>query len=82
MAGGERAAGVSFDEEYVGALQGLRARAVARTLAPVSAVDQRQHQLKELSPDQRKRFVIRKAAANEQRRPPSGPSGSDPTPHS
>lgn len=78
----ERAAGVSFDEEYVGALQGLRARTVARSLAPVSAVDQRQHQLKELSPDQRKRFVIRKAAAKEHRRPPSGPSGSDPTPHS
>ena len=78
----EHAAGVSFDEEYVGALQALRARTVVRSLAPVSAVDQRQHQLKELSPDQRKRFAFRKAAAKEHRRPPSGPSGSDPTPHS
>jgi DNA primase len=78
----ERAAGVSFDEEFVGALQELRARSVVRSLAPVSAVDQRQHQLKELLPDQRKRIAFRKAAANEHRRPPSGPSGPDPTPHS
>lgn len=78
----ERTAGVSFDEEYAGALQGLRARAVSRTLAPVSSVDERQHQLNELPPDQRKRFIIRKAAAKEARRSPSGPSGSDPTQHS
>ncbi len=64
----ERAAGVSFDEVYVGALQGLRARAVSRTLAPVSAVDERQHQLKALPPDQRTRFIIRKAAAKDTRR--------------
>ena len=61
----ERAAGVSFDEVYAGALQGLRAREVSRSLAPVSAVEQRQHQLKELSSDQRARFIIRKAAAKE-----------------
>jgi DNA primase len=78
----ERSAGVSFDEEYAGALQGLRARDVSRSLAPVSSVDERQHQLKELPPDQRKRFIIRKAAAKETRRSPSGPSGSDPTQHS
>jgi DNA primase len=78
----ERSAGVSFDEEYVGALQGLRARAVSRSLAPVGSVDERQHQLKELPPDQRKRFIIRNAAAKETRRSPSGPSGPDPTQHS
>jgi DNA primase len=78
----ERAAGVSFDEEYAGALQGLRARDVSRSLAPVSSVDERQHQLKELPADQRKRFIIRKAAAKETRRSPSGPSGPDPTQHS
>ena len=72
----ERAAGVSFDEVYAGALQGLRAREVSRSLAPVSAVEQRQHQLKELSSDQRARFIIRKAAAKEPRR------GPDPTQHS
>ncbi len=72
----ERAAGVSFDEVYAGALQGLRAREVSRSLAPVSAVEERQHQLKELSSDQRTRFIIRKAAAKEPRR------GPDPTQHS
>lgn len=78
----ELAAGVSFDEEYAGALEGLRAREVSRSLAPVSEVNQRQHQLKELSSDQRARFIIRKAAARETRRSPSGPSGPDPTQHS
>lgn len=78
----ELAAGVSFDDEYSGALSGLRARVISRSLAPISSVDERQHQLKELPPDQRTRFIIRKAAAKETRRSPSGPSGPDPTQHS
>ncbi len=78
----ERAAGVSFDEVYVGALQGLRARAVSRSLAPVSAVDERQQQLKALPPDQRTRFIIRKAAAKDTRRSPPGPTGPDHSTHS
>jgi hypothetical protein len=78
----ERSAGVSFDDEYAGALSGLRARVISRSLAPISSVDERQHQLKELPPDQRTRFIIRKAAAKENRRSPSGPSGPDPTQHS
>lgn len=78
----ERAAGVGFDAVYVGALQGLRARAVSRSLAPVSAVDERQHQLKALSPDQRTRFIIRKAAAKDTRRSTPGPAGPDHSTHS
>jgi DNA primase len=77
----ERAAGVNFDEEYVGALRGLEARAVTRGLAPVGSVDQRQRQLKDLPPEQRTRFIIRNAAAREHRAPPDGP-GSDHTQHS
>jgi DNA primase len=76
----QAAAALNFDEEYVGALKGLRARERTRTLAPVSDVEQRQSQLKELSPDERLRFIIGNQAQKARSpRPPRRPS--DPSPH-
>jgi DNA primase len=62
IAAEEGAAGLNFDEEYVGTLRGLRSREMARKLAPVSEVTQRQSQLKELPPEERQRLVIRTQA--------------------
>jgi DNA primase len=67
----QAAAAMNFDEEYVGALKGLKARERTRTLAPVSDVEQRQSQLKELPPEERVRFVYGNQAQKGRRRPPT-----------
>ena len=77
IAAEEGAAGLSFDEEYVGTLRGLRSREMARKLAPVSDVTQRQSQLKELPPEERQRLVIRTQAEKARRRSTERPGGPD-----
>lgn len=74
------AAGMNFDEEYVGALSGLRSRAVTRSLAPVSSVAERQSQIAQLSPQDRQRRVIRQEAEKARRGSP-GRSGPDHSQH-
>ncbi|HEV8597771.1 MAG TPA: DNA primase [Gemmatimonadales bacterium] len=68
----ETVAGLDLDEQYAAALDALRARAVAQSLPPVSEVEARQRHLSQLSPQERQKLIIRKAA----RRP-----GPDPSPH-
>lgn len=65
--------GLNLDEEYAGALTGLRSRAKSRTLAPVSAVAERQKQLQQFSPEERTRFVFRKEADKARRGPGERP---------
>jgi DNA primase len=74
------AAGMNFDDEYVGALRGLGSRSLARTLAPVSAVTERQTQLKQFPPEERTRIVFRNQAEKARRGSPGGP-GPDHTQH-
>lgn len=62
--------GLNFDEEYVGALKRLRARVATRKFAPVSAVEERQSQLKELDQEERTRFVITNQARKARRGAP------------
>jgi hypothetical protein len=69
---------LNFDEEYVGALKGLRTRELTRNLAPVADVEARQRQLGELSPEERLRFVIANQVRKGRRRTPD----SDHSPHS
>ena len=64
----ERSDGLNFDEVYVGALRGLRSRAVAQALAPVSSVSERQSQLSQLPPEERQRLVMRRQADLARRR--------------
>ncbi|HEU5220412.1 MAG TPA: DNA primase [Gemmatimonadales bacterium] len=64
---------MNFDDEYVGALTGLRSRTVSRTLAPVSAVTERQLQLKQLPPEERTRIVFRNQAEKARRGSQGGP---------
>jgi DNA primase len=68
----DTAAGLDLDEQYAAALEGLRARTVAQTLPPVSEIEARQRHLSQLSPQERQKLIIRKAA----RRP-----GPDPSPY-
>jgi len=58
----EAAAGLDLDEQYAAALEGLRARDVAQSLPPVGEIDARQRHLSQLSPQERQKLVIRKAA--------------------
>ena len=74
------AAGMNFDDEYVGALRGLASRALTRTLAPVSAVTERQTQLKQFPPEERTRIVFRNQA-EKARRGSSGSPGPDHSQH-
>lgn len=74
------AAEMNFDDEYVGALTGLRSRVLSRTLAPVSAVAERQSQLKQFSPEERARIVFRNQA-EKARRGAQGRPGPDHTQH-
>jgi DNA primase len=74
------AAEMNFDDEYVGALTGLRSRSLARTLAPVSAVTERQTQLKQLPPEERTRIVFRNQA-EKARRGAQGRPGPDHSQH-
>ena len=69
---------LNFDEEYVGALKGLRTRELTRKLAPVADIEARQRQLGELPPEERLRFVIGNQIKKARRRTPD----SDPSPHS
>jgi DNA primase len=66
----EQAAGLNFDEVYVGALRGLQSRALERTLAPVANVSERQSQLKALPPEERQRMAMRKQADKARGRSP------------
>ena len=61
------AAEMNFDDEYAGALTGLRSRTLSRTLAPVSAVTERQIQLKQFPPEERTRIVFRNQAEKARR---------------
>ena len=61
------AAEMNFDDEYVGALTGLRSRTLTRTLAPVSAITERQTQLKQFPPEERTRIVFRNQAEKARR---------------
>ncbi len=74
------AAGMNFDDEYVGALRGLASRSLTRTLAPVSAVTERQTQLKQFPPEERTRIVFRNQA-EKARRGSSGNPGPDHSQH-
>ena len=78
-AGEEAAAELSHDEEYVGALNGLRARGVHRALPPVSAVEDRQQRLSQLTPEDRTRILLQNKADKARHRP--GRPGPDYTPH-
>ena len=73
----ERADGLNFDEVYVGALRGLRSRAVAQSLAPVSSVTERQSQLNQLPPEERQRLAIRRQADLARRRSAERRGGPD-----
>jgi len=66
----ERAVGMDFDQQYVAALQGLEAREVERSLPPVTDIEKRQSQLQQLSPQDRQRLLIRKAAKAARQRSP------------
>jgi DNA primase len=61
------AAEMNFDDEYVGALTGLRSRTLSRSLAPVSDVTERQTQLKQFPPEERARIVFRNQAEKARR---------------
>jgi DNA primase len=74
------AAGMNFDDEYVGALRGLASRSLSRTLAPVSAITERQTQLKQFPPEERTRIVFRNQA-EKARRGPAGNPGPDHSQH-
>lgn len=76
----EAAAGLDLDEQYAAALEGLRARDVAQALPPVGEVEERQRQLSQLSPQERQKLVIRKAARQARRPAPERP-GPDHSPH-
>ncbi len=71
---------MNLDDEYVGALTGLRSRALSRTLAPVSAVTERQTQLKQFPPEERTRIVFRNQA-EKARRGAQGHPGPDHSQH-
>src|SRR5260221_9233477 len=73
----DRADGLNFDEVYVGALRGLRSRAVAQSLAPVLSVRERQSQLQELPPEERQRLAIRRQAEQARRRSTERGGGPD-----
>jgi transposase len=73
----ERADGLNFDEVYVGALRGLRSRAVAQSLAPVSSVTERQSQLNQLPPEERQRLAMRRQADLARRRSAERRGGPD-----
>ncbi len=74
------AAEMNFDDEYVGALTGLRSRTLSRTLAPVSDVAERQTQLKQFPPEERTRIVFRNQA-EKARRGAQGRPGPDHSQH-
>ncbi|MGQ0701968.1 MAG: DNA primase [Gemmatimonadales bacterium] len=76
----ERAAGLDPDELYVAAVDALRARELARRLPPVTAIEERQQLLRQLSPQERQRLLIRKATGR--RAAPNAPPGPNSPPHS
>ena len=68
----DQAAGMDQDEQYAAALEGLRAREVEQGLPPVADIEARQRQLGQLSPLERQKLIIRKAARRA-RRPDNPP---------
>ena len=68
----DQAAGMDQDEQYAAALEGLRAREVEQGLPPVGDIEARQRQLGQLSPLERQKLIIRKAARRA-RRPDNPP---------
>jgi hypothetical protein len=74
----ESAAGMDVDEQYAAALEGLHARQVAQSLPPVAEVEARQRHLSQLSPQERQKLVIRKAARQARRTAPERPGPDHP----
>lgn len=68
-----RADDFSLDEEYSGALDGLHARDVERSLPPVEEVEARRQQVSQMSPQEQKKRDFRKAAKSPRRPPDHSP---------
>ena len=67
----EEAAGFDRDALFAAALEALRARAVEQALPPVTDIQQRQTVLGQLSPQERHRLQLRKAARRSKTDPSS-----------
>ena len=75
----DAAAGLDFDEQYAGALEGLRARDVAQGLPPVNDVEGRQREKGRLSQLERQRLAFGRVARHQRKASPNPP---DPSSHS